>query len=206
MAFTWPPSASLRVRHQDGPLQGSGLAAAVPANAVTMCRHRRPQQLIHSETGAPAMSGPLCIVGTCAQGSGSAGRPGQEESFDSPHAAGMARATGQRGAAVNRRGDPRITASGLGRPSTAESDRRQSVLSGSSAKPAALSPCFGNAVQIPHRTIQLPWPAPAPNPSTNANSPASRAPLPSRAGSACCRRSAVPMARARAARCSRATT
>ena len=50
---------------QDGPLQGAGLAAAIPADAVTMRRSRRLEQLI---AAGPAPSAPshVCIVLTCA--------------------------------------------------------------------------------------------------------------------------------------------
>ena len=54
-------------RHQDGPLQGAKLAAAVPANAVTMRRHRRPQWHIAARAGvgnvgASVHSRDVCIA------------------------------------------------------------------------------------------------------------------------------------------------
>ena len=45
--------------HQDGPLQGPGLAAAVPANAVTMRRTHRAEQLIAAGRGAGNLEAPV---------------------------------------------------------------------------------------------------------------------------------------------------
>ena len=57
-------------RHQDGPLQGAGLAPAIPANAVTMRRPRRAECLIAAGAGAvhakaPVHSGDMCIGVAC---------------------------------------------------------------------------------------------------------------------------------------------
>lgn len=91
--------------------------------------YRLPACAVHGATGVPGR--PLRDAGFRAvdvgSGSGSVGRPGQKQSFPYRAAGSLARATGQRGAAVIRAAAPRTTGSGPCRRSAAEADRPHPV-------------------------------------------------------------------------------